>query len=336
MNDVIVNQNLVTIKILRYNLSDIKNGAVSKRVESALQDGSLTVADLQKKIVFDSLCEGHGVREMSAILNSLRHYKWYDPRKIIFLHNSLDPIPASIKNIAWPWYMINHSDWLHNLQNIAFDWDSHGKDQWFVCLMRRRSEQRSRFLRKILDNFDRSQCQLSYASMIDYRAFDDIAQVEIPMLLDGPTPGNEQHRARDPRIFGCLINVIAETSCQEPGGHYWSSRFITEKTFKCFGWRQIPIWFAAPGIVRDVRNLGFDVFDDIINHDCYDGISDPVCRMTAVVGTLKNFIESRSDTPDDVYRSVRLRLEKNWQRLLELDRQKLPYWATIMEQIHEL
>jgi hypothetical protein len=337
VKDLEATPDLVTLKIARYNLSDIRNGAVLKRIESAIATRELRLENLQQKIVFDSLCEGHGPREMRAVLDSLSQCEWYDPKRIVFLHNSLDTIPADVKQIAWSWYMVNHSNWLHNLLKIDFDWQSHNKDRWFLCIMRRRSEQRSRFLKKLLDTFDQSQCRLSYASMIDYQAFDDIAQVSIPMLLDGPTPGNEQHLARDPRIFNCLVNVIAETSCQETEGDCWSSSFITEKTFKCFGWRQVPIWFASPGLVQAVRSLGFDVFDDLIDHDSYDLIHDPVERMACVIENLEGFLARYSScTPEELFFELTPRIEKNWQTLLALDSKKSHHWATIMERIHEL
>ena len=55
---------------------------------------------------------------------------------------------------------------------------------------------------------------------------------------------------------------------------YWSSidsdrHFFTEKSAKPFLMGQIPLFIASPGYVEQLRKLGFDLFDDIINHD-YD------------------------------------------------------------------
>jgi hypothetical protein len=337
MSNVKTLQDLVMIEILHHNLIDINNGAVSTQIESALQKGSITAKDLNKKIVFSSLCEGHGPREMQAVLHSLVQFDWYDPAKIVFLHNSLEDPPDNIKHVRWPWYMVNHSNWLHNLHKAKIDWKTHTKDRWFLCLMRRRSDQRSLLLKNLLSNFDKEQYRLSYASMIDYQSFDDIAQISIPIMIDGPTPGDEQHKAVDTRIFGCLINLIVETSCQESGDHYWISAYASEKTFKCFGWRQLPIWFAAPGHVSKVKSLGFDVFDDIIDHQKYDVIQDPIERMTMILTILKNFLLSnKSTTPQDFYMKIQDRLGKNYDKLIELDAIRLSYWDLILEKCREL
>jgi len=337
MSDVKILQDLVMIDILRHNLIDINNGAVSIQIKSALQQGLLTAKDLYKKIVFRSLCEGHGPREMQAVLNSIRQFDWYDPAKIVFLHNSLEDPPDNIKHVGWSWYMVNHSNWLHNLQKAQIDWKTLTKDRWFLCLMRRRSNQRSLLLKKLLSGFTQEQYRLSYASMIDYQDFDTIAQVSIPIILDRPTPGDEQHSAVDIRMFGCLINLIVETSCQESGDHYWQSAYLSEKTFKCFGWRQIPIWFAAPGLVSKVRSLGFDVFDDVIDHQRYDDINDPIERMTAILTVLKTFLlENHNISEQDFYIKVKDRLEKNYDRLLDLDSRRLSHWNYILEKCREL
>jgi len=45
--------------------------------------------------------------------------------------------------------------------------------------------------------------------------------------------------------------------------------FFTEKSAKPFSTAQLPLFIAAPGYVNQLRELGFDVFDDLINHS-YD------------------------------------------------------------------
>ena len=65
----------------------------------------------------------------------------------------------------------------------------------------------------------------------------------------------------------------------------WRTRFLTEKTFKAFALRQIPIWVAVPGLVEEVRKLGFDLFEDIVDHS-YDQIQDPDQRRQKIVETV--------------------------------------------------
>ena len=62
------------------------------------------------------------------------------------------------------------------------------------------------------------------------------------------------------------IDVVTESSTS-----YWP--FKTEKSLKPFYNLQFPIIYGHEGIVNDLRELGFDMFDDIINHD-YDNVSE--------------------------------------------------------------
>jgi hypothetical protein len=91
----------------------------------------------------------------------------------------------------------------------------------------------------------------------------------LPITVDGILPsthGVEDHNISNPLFRHCAVNIVTESSCQHETNR-WHSIFITEKTFKAFAMWQLPIWWAVPGLVTAVKNLGFDVFDDIINHD---------------------------------------------------------------------
>ena len=98
----------------------------------------------------------------------------------------------------------------------------------------------------------------------------------------------EQHHMME-KFDEAIINVVQESSVgfdhRSHEGVYnnlsplWcrvnSDRlFFTEKSAKPFLMSQLPLFIAAPGYVHQLRNIGFDVFDDIINHsyDCEDNI----------------------------------------------------------------
>jgi len=72
--------------------------------------------------------------------------------------------------------------------------------------------------------------------------------------------------------YNTFIEIISETSFTE------SSFLITEKTQNCFYGCNFPIWISSKGTVSYLRNLGFDVFDDIIDHS-YDDIDNPIERI---------------------------------------------------------
>ena len=79
-----------------------------------------------------------------------------------------------------------------------------------------------------------------------------------------------------------LFHIIAETAT------YQSS--LSEKTFKVFAAGQIPIMCGPQYAIKHLRKLGFDVFDDIIDHS-YDNILDWKNRIDAMHKSLDKLAE---------------------------------------------
>lgn len=69
----------------------------------------------------------------------------------------------------------------------------------------------------------------------------------------------------DHRSHESFYNYVPHTWCRVNSDRL----FFTEKSAKPFLMSQIPLFIAAPGYVNQLRNLGFDVFDDIVDHS-YD------------------------------------------------------------------
>jgi len=62
------------------------------------------------------------------------------------------------------------------------------------------------------------------------------------------------------RVYSrCKINIVTETE------YYQYPGLITEKTLMAFLGLQIPIVIGYPGIVRHCQDLGFDMFEDIVD-----------------------------------------------------------------------
>jgi len=86
-------------------------------------------------------------------------------------------------------------------------------------------------------------------------------------------------------------------------------------------YRQIPIFWAVPGTVQLLRDMGFDVYDDIIDHS-YDTIQDPNVRLNTVVGTLKDFIDNHTlNDMNNLRKQLWSRINKNVDLLVELNMQ---------------
>jgi|688.fasta_scaffold351242_3 hypothetical protein len=74
-----------------------------------------------------------------------------------------------------------------------------------------------------------------------------------------------------PAFTDTYINIISE--------HSYTEKFISEKTIKPIAAEQIFLMAGPQYAIRELRNLGFDVFDDIINHSYYDHEEDYKFRL---------------------------------------------------------
>jgi hypothetical protein len=79
-----------------------------------------------------------------------------------------------------------------------------------------------------------------------------------------------------------LFSIIAET--------YIHNTILSEKTFKIFAVGQIPIMCGAQHAIKHLRQLGFDVFDDIVDHS-YDEIADWQDRIIAMHNCLDKIVQ---------------------------------------------
>ena len=83
-----------------------------------------------------------------------------------------------------------------------------------------------------------------------------------------------------------FVQIVTETSFCEP------SIFATEKFLYSIYGASFPILLAPAGTVNHFRKIGFDMFDDIIDHS-YDTILNPLDRLvTAIDSNLELLINS--------------------------------------------
>jgi len=77
----------------------------------------------------------------------------------------------------------------------------------------------------------------------------------------------DYHSSHHPAYTDSFVNLVTETSVRQV------EIFMSEKTFKPFTTGQMALWLGNPGAVNWLRRLGFDVFDDVIDHG-YDMVTD--------------------------------------------------------------
>ena len=105
-------------------------------------------------------------------------------------------------------------------------------------------------------------------------------------------------------VYGsAAVNIVTETEYEPPVG------IVTEKTLFAIAAEQIPIVIGHRGIVQHCRDLGFDMFDDVVN-TAYDHMPDDV-RVEQALELNRDLIQGRIDLAP--YRS---RLAANREYLL--------------------
>lgn len=266
----------VRYNCLHYGFDKLFNlFTVKKTLEKDLEDSKFTYDNLVgKNLIIDFRAEGQRPEDIKYLIEYLSGIVPIE--KILVVFNA-------VVRQELPYKYVNANTFLLNFGNIGMFSNEENIltiDKKFICLNHRASLSRARFLSGLFKIVGRENVRASFGANLcpsanEYRPFFD---EPFPILLDAP-PVNP-HKI-DEQFKTCLFNIIPESSSQSDA-NIWKSIFITEKTFKCFKMLQIPIWFAVPGLVSEVRNLGFDVFDDIIDHS-YDSIQDETIRMNQVL-----------------------------------------------------
>jgi len=109
----------------------------------------------------------------------------------------------------------------------------------------------------------------------------------LPYIVDGnhiEAGGSVQRELLDyaSKVHFQIVTETGFYTQDNLDGFLKNDLFVTEKTYKTFYMGHPFVVLSQPGTIRHVKKLGFDVFDDIINHD-YDNISDDQQRFEAVL-----------------------------------------------------
>ena len=283
---------------------------IQQRVVLDLTNSGFSIDSFKNAtVVLDFRCEG---QDAVLIKNLIEFLRSVETKQVAAIFNAkVDVSKLDYPAVSIVDYMVNHGEWFTKLQQHDLIWET---DCDFLCLMRRPSASRAQLGSKLLQQF--RSVRMSFGSMYKLHQlkqyqplFPDTA---LPITLDGHIDNisDLQRDVSNPLFRKCAVNIVVESSAQnEP--NVWNSVFVSEKTFKAFGMLQIPVWWAVPGVVDCVRNMGYDVFDDIIDHS-YDQQEDQTIRLGLVIEQLKkleiyNLAELRQ--------TLRPRLAANWQRL---------------------
>lgn len=280
-------------------------------VEKDLRDSNLQLDDLKSNIVLlDFRGEGQDNNDISNLIAYLRSVPVKDVA--VIFGTKVDVSQLDYPAVSVVDSMANHCGWFDNLQQHRVSWDTNCN---FLCLLRRPSVSRALLANRLLSEI--TSLRLSFGSMsyaeelTEYQAM--IPGHSLPILLDGRISrdqNNLEHDVSNLLFRACAVNIIAESSSQHDSNSCHSI-FVTEKTFKAFGMLQLPLWWAVPGTVDCVRNMGFDMFDDVIDHS-YDNEHNQDARLNLLMQQVHrlnsmNLVELRD--------TLRPRLANNWKKL---------------------
>ena len=102
-----------------------------------------------------------------------------------------------------------------------------------------------------------------------------------------------------------IVEIVNETVFFVKGIH------VTEKFLNSVYGFNLPIILAAPGTVQYLRDSGFDMFDDVIDHS-YDDVTDNIQRIFSAIDLNKRLLSDRTYAYD-AWQRCQLRLEHNYQ-----------------------
>lgn len=206
----------------------------------------------------------------------------------------------------------------------------------YVCLNRLHRWQRYELVSKLLD------LELSKYGKISYIETPHLYDPRFPIFLNQDLH-HVDHAERiglcdifdlDPQS-GALFSIISETAYEPlPGQQYYANHprpGFTEKTYKSLYAGQIPIFLAAQYSVRCWRDLGFDVFDDVIDHG-YDNETDPKRRIDLVAAQIEKITKFSLKDLTKIKQDLRRRLQANLDLFLHYShnyRSELPKWNRI-------
>jgi hypothetical protein len=89
-----------------------------------------------------------------------------------------------------------------------------------------------------------------------------------------------------------ILNLVTENTTGMTHGDITTDGIITftEKTIKPFQAKQIPLFFSPHNHLKILRQLGFDLFDDLIDNS-YDNEEEPAKRLDLILNELEKLLK---------------------------------------------
>ncbi len=277
------------------------------------------VLDKNPIVVLSAHSEGPGWLQIASTVEHMCNHYNIDPRRIILWGGAKTVCALPIKSV------ITHDIFLNNVNESDVQQQLKSTHH-FVMLGRipriHRIKAAVAVLARNLDSYGYMSCGCGYHGENSRAPYETHVpaqwQHRFPMLLDGYVDGVQQHIGpiTMPEVTGAACNVILESS-HEWNVPAWNDPFLTEKTEKCFLLKQLPIWIGARGQAEMARDLGFDLFDDLIDHS-YDVEQNPILRLTMAIDQLERICSMPLEQLNSYKQSYLHRFNSNYNLCIKL------------------
>lgn len=93
-------------------------------------------------------------------------------------------------------------------------------------------------------------------------------------------------------LYKTILNLVTENLTGMTEGDISNDGIytFTEKSIKPFLSKQIPLFFALPGHINLLREIGFDMYDDLVDHS-YDTELDSTKRLNLILNELERLLK---------------------------------------------
>jgi hypothetical protein len=144
--------------------------------------------------------------------------------------------------------------------------------------------------------FDLDRIENNFKMKIDKKYFIENIKNNIPIEIDNFVEDIDEYVSikgdlHYEFVFGdSYIDLVTENVIDDNKNEF-EIKTITEKTIKPFLFYQIPIIISQKDIMKSLKNLGFDLFDDLIDLK-FDSMESPIERIELAVkeiDKLKNY-----------------------------------------------
>jgi hypothetical protein len=158
----------------------------------------------------------------------------------------------------------NIADSNNNISFLLYDNSKFNKESYDI------------FINNMLDNGDITEA--------DFDLLENISD-NLPIIANGEAGERPDLLLRE--YYGNILNLVTDNAVgfDDSDNFKYGTITLTEKAWKPFKTHQLALYVGLPGYVDVIRSLGFDVYDDFIDHS-YDKEKNHIERIKMVVEEL--------------------------------------------------